>query len=77
MVGLGSGSLESTRHCPAKQIALYKFVRLAGDLLLPALFVPYVTMLAGLADTPRAAPHCFNLIIGDVASVINSLKGIT
>ena len=36
LVGLDSG------HTPAKQIALYKFVRLAGDLLMPSLYVPYV-----------------------------------
>jgi len=47
---LGGGL--DTKHCPAKQIALYKFVRLAGDLLMPSLFVPYITMLAGLADSP-------------------------
>ena len=51
------------RHStPAKQIALYKFVRLAGDLLMPSLFVPYVTMLTGLADSPASAPHCFKLL---------------
>ena len=49
-ITLGGGL--DTKHCPAKQIALYKFVRLAGDLLMPSLFVPYITMLAGLADSP-------------------------
>ena len=43
-------------------MALYKFVRLAGDLLMPSLFVPYVTMLTGLADSPNSAPHCFKLL---------------
>jgi nuclear pore complex protein Nup205 len=52
----------SSRHLPAKQVALYKFVRLAGDLLMPSLFIPYVRMLAGLADNPVAAPHCFSLL---------------
>lgn len=56
-----SGATDS-RHCPAKQVALYKFVRLAGDLLMPSLYVPYVKMLTGLADTPNAAPHCFSLL---------------
>jgi nuclear pore complex protein Nup205 len=51
-----------SRHTPAKQIALYKFVRLAGDLLMPSLFVPYIEMLAGLADSPASAVHCFNLL---------------
>jgi len=58
--GLGVGS--DSRHCPAKQISLYKFVRLAGDLLMPSLFVPYITMLAGLADSNGSAPYCFNLL---------------
>ena len=57
-----STELADTRHCPAKQVALYKFVRLAGDLLMPSLYVPYINMLAGLADTPRAAVHCFSLL---------------
>ena len=57
-----STKLADTRHCPAKQVALYKFLRLAGDLLMPSLYVPYINMLAGLADTPRAAVHCFSLL---------------
>jgi len=57
-----SSGAADLRHCPAKQVALYKFVRLAGDLLMPSLYVPYVTMLTGLADTPNAAPHCFSLL---------------
>jgi len=56
-----TGAADS-RHCPAKQVALYKFVRLAGDLLMPSLYVPYVKMLTGIADTPTAAPHCFSLL---------------
>ena len=60
------------RHStPAKQIALYKFVRLAGDLLMPSLFVPYITMLTGLADTPASAPHCFKLLKLNSASSSN------
>ena len=51
-----------SRQSPAKQVALYKFVRLAGDLLMPSLFIPYIRMLAGLADTPAAAPACFSLL---------------
>ena len=57
-----SGAADS-RHCPAKHVAFYKFVRLAGDLLMPSLYyVPYVKMLTGLADTTNAAPHCFSLL---------------
>ena len=54
---------DSGRHnYPAKQVALYKFVRLAGDLLMPPLFVPYIKMLTGLADTKNSAPHAFRLL---------------
>jgi len=58
----GVSGATDTRNCPTKQVSLYKFVRLAGDLLMPSLFVPYVNMLAGLADSPGAAAHCFNLL---------------
>ncbi|KAL5010671.1 hypothetical protein ScPMuIL_012976 [Solemya velum] len=47
---------------PQKQVALYKFVRLAGDLLPPLLYVPYIGMLTSLANNERSAPHCFNLL---------------
>ena len=57
-----STDLTDSRHCPAKQVALYKFVRLAGDLLMPSLYVPYMKMLSGLADTPKAAVQCFSLL---------------
>ena len=43
-------------------MSLNKFVRLAGDLLPPPLFVPYMEMLSGLANSPQAAHHCFNLL---------------
>lgn len=44
------------------KVSLNKFVRLAGDLLPPPLFVPYIEMLSGLANSPQAAHHCFNLL---------------
>ena len=44
------------------QVSLNKFLRLAGDLLPPPLFVPYLEMLSGLANSPEAAHHCFNLL---------------
>lgn len=44
------------------QVSLHKFVRLAGDLLPPSLFVPYVDMLVGLSNSPQAAHYCFNLL---------------
>ena len=57
---------EERRVC--LQINLYKFVRLAGDLLTPPLFVPYVDMLTGLANGPQSAHHCFNLLKTNGAS---------
>ena len=37
-------------------------MRLAGDLLMPSLYVPYVNMLVALSNHPQAALHCFNLL---------------
>ena len=37
-------------------------MRLAGDLLMPSLYVPYVNMLVSLSNHPQAALHCFNLL---------------
>ena len=68
-----SNDLNDSRHCPAKQIALYKFVRLAGDLLMPSLYVPYIKMLSGLADTPKAAVQCFALLKQNSSSSTVSL----
>ncbi|XP_077999885.1 nuclear pore complex protein Nup205-like [Glandiceps talaboti] len=47
---------------PQRQVSLFKFVRLAGDLLLPSLYVPYIKMLTGLANGSQCAYHCFNLL---------------
>ena len=55
----GSGNIE---RYPSRQISLYKFVRLAGDLLVPALYTPYVEMITSIANHPDAALHCFNLL---------------
>ncbi|KAK2720666.1 nuclear pore complex protein Nup205-like isoform X2 [Artemia franciscana] len=46
----------------ARQMALNKFVRLAGDLLPPSLYIPYTRMLGSLANSPRAAHYVFNLL---------------
>ena len=43
----GSGNIE---RYPSRQISLYKFVRLAGDLLVPALYTPYVEMLTSISE---------------------------
>ncbi|XP_013384593.1 nuclear pore complex protein Nup205 [Lingula anatina] len=47
---------------PQRQISLFKFVRLAGDLLPASLYIPYINMLTGLANGPQCAHHCFNLL---------------
>ncbi|KAL3882663.1 hypothetical protein ACJMK2_028981 [Sinanodonta woodiana] len=58
---------------PQRQVALHKFVRMAGDLLPASLYVPYVTMLEGLATGPHCSQHCFNLlkINGGSASTVS------
>jgi nuclear pore complex protein Nup205 len=43
-------------------VSLYKFIRLAGDLLMPSLYTPYVSMLVSLSSHPATALHCFNLL---------------
>ena len=35
---------------------------MAGDLLPPPLYVPYVDLLAALASSPATAPHCYSLL---------------
>ncbi|XP_061177614.1 nuclear pore complex protein Nup205-like isoform X2 [Saccostrea echinata] len=47
---------------PQRQVSLYKFVRLAGDLLPPSLYVPYIQMLIGLSSNPQSAHYCFDLL---------------
>ena len=36
---------ENMERLPHRQVSLYKFVRLAGDLLMPSLYTPYVKLL--------------------------------
>lgn len=47
---------------PTRQVALFKFVRLAGEILPAGLFVPYLNMIASLASSPQAARHAFNFL---------------
>ncbi|OWF55575.1 nuclear pore complex protein Nup205-like [Mizuhopecten yessoensis] len=47
---------------PQRQVALYKFVRLAGDLLPSFLYQPYINMLIGLCSNQQGAHHCFDLL---------------
>lgn len=59
-------------HPSQRQISLFKFVRLAGDLLLPPMFVPYIYMLTGLANGTQSAHQCFNLLKMNGASTAGS-----
>jgi len=55
----GGGGME---RYPTRKISLYKFLRLAGDLLMPSLYTPYLEMLASLSRHSQASLHCFNLL---------------
>lgn len=45
-----------------RQGTLFKFVRLASEILPAGLFVPYLKMIASLASSPQAARHAFNFL---------------
>ncbi|XP_017786279.1 PREDICTED: nuclear pore complex protein Nup205 [Nicrophorus vespilloides] len=45
-----------------RSVSLFKFVRLAGDMLPPSLFVSYLTMLTSLSNCQQAARNCFNML---------------
>ncbi|CAH1170192.1 unnamed protein product [Phaedon cochleariae] len=51
----------SYRAAP-RSVSLFKFIRLAGDVLPTTLFVPYITMLSGLSSSQQTARHCFNML---------------
>lgn len=58
-----SDTLNSSYHRYAsRSVCLFKFIRLAGELLPPILFVPYLKMLAGLSSNPESARNAFNLL---------------
>ena len=40
----------------SRQVSLYKFLRLAGDLLMPSLYTPYILMLASLSRNSQVHP---------------------
>lgn len=56
-----SGGLHSNR-LPSRQAALFKFVRLAGEILPAGLFVPYLRMIGSLASSSQAARQAFNFL---------------
>nr|XP_054774519.1 nuclear pore complex protein Nup205-like [Lytechinus pictus] len=45
-----------------RQVSLFKFVRMAGDLLPPSLYIPYLHMIQGVSNSHQSAHHCFNLL---------------
>lgn len=51
--------------------SLFKFIRLAGDLLPTTLFVPYLRMLGSLAATQQSARYCFNMLKSAGAGTIS------
>ena len=51
------------------QLTLNKFIRTAADLLPRPLYVPYIKMMAGLANGPSSAHHVYSLL------KVNALQG--
>lgn len=45
-----------------RSVALFKFVRLAGDMLPPSLFVHYLNFLRALCNCQQGARNCFNML---------------
>ena len=46
----------------SRTVCLFKFMRLAGELLPQILFIPYLKMLAGLSGNQQSARNAFNLL---------------
>jgi nuclear pore complex protein Nup205 len=55
-------SLNDSYRPSSRSVNLYKFVRLAGDLLPAPLFVHYLRMLTGLSSSPQGAHSAFHLL---------------
>lgn len=58
----GNNREHGSYRAPPRAVSLFKFVRLAGDMLPMCLFVPYITMLSGLSSSQKTARHCFNML---------------
>lgn len=59
----GPMELTGTYHrTSSRSVCLFKFMRLAGELLPQILFIPYLKMLAGLSGNPQSARNAFNLL---------------
>jgi nuclear pore complex protein Nup205 len=53
---------ENYQRSSSRSVCLFKFIRLAGELLPPPLFIPYLKMLAGLSTGQQSARNSFNLL---------------
>ncbi|CAH1106596.1 unnamed protein product [Psylliodes chrysocephalus] len=60
-IEINQSQMNSVRAAP-RSVSLFKFIRLAGDVLPSTLFVPYITMLSGLSSSQQTARHCFNML---------------
>ncbi|XP_057651912.1 nuclear pore complex protein Nup205 [Diorhabda carinulata] len=60
-IEINPNQISASRAAP-RSVALFKFIRLAGDVLPTTLFVPYLTMLSGLSSSQQTARHCFNML---------------
>lgn len=59
----GPMELTGTYHrTSSRSVCLFKFMRLAGELLPQILFIPYLKMLSGLSGNPQSARNAFNLL---------------
>nr|CAD7264264.1 unnamed protein product [Timema shepardi] len=47
---------------PLFWVVLFKFVRMAGEMLPPTLFVPYLKMLRSIASSPQCSRYAFNML---------------
>ncbi|XP_054727442.1 nuclear pore complex protein Nup205 [Anastrepha obliqua] len=52
----------SSLKTTTRSVSLFKFIRLAGELLPSTLFVSYLKMIAGLTSCERSARNTFNLL---------------
>jgi nuclear pore complex protein Nup205 len=53
---------ENYQRSSTRSVCLFKFIRLAGELLPSMLFIPYLKMLAGLSTGQQSARNAFNLL---------------
>ncbi|CAH0547709.1 unnamed protein product [Brassicogethes aeneus] len=61
-IEINPASQSYSYRAPPRAVSLFKFVRLAGDMLPMSLFVPYLSMLSGLSSCQQTARHCFNML---------------